>query len=125
MHKYAFFCFFIIYADHPYKERPFCMLLLKEPLQLEGNFSVPLIELPGVKSSYPYPSGLEHCGFIVGETLPEFHKRYKDILTGQLDHGKYCHPSYITFDNGKTVKFYERSLQRVVELDGGEFLPVR
>ncbi len=101
------------------------MLLLKEPLQLEGNFSVPLIELPGVKSSYPYPSGLEHCGFIVGETLPEFHKRYKDILTGQLDHGKYCHPSYITFDNGKTVKFYERSLQRVVELDGGEFLPVR
>lgn len=105
------------YAETRYNERPISMLLLKEPLVLSEDYSVSLIELPAPRTAHTYQSGLEHVGIIVGETLPRFKELYKAVLTGEKDRGPYCQPAFITFDNGKTAKFYERSLQEALRLE--------
>lgn len=41
-----------------------------------------------------------------------------EILSGIKDHGVHCQPSFITFENNKTVKFYDISLEEIVIRQG-------
>jgi hypothetical protein len=68
-----------------------------------------------------YPSGLEHLGINIGDDLPIFKERYKDVITDIKDRRPYCWPACITFPNGHTAKFYERSLYDVVLMQGWTF----
>jgi hypothetical protein len=65
-----------------------------------------------------YPSGLESIGVIVGDKLPQFIAQYNHVLAGIKDHGQYCQPAFITFDNDKTAKFYDISLEDIVVFQG-------
>ncbi len=108
------------FIEVQFNGRVISILELKEPLILPNGYSVSVIELPAPRAAHTYPTGLEHVGFIVGETLPEFKRRYKAVLTGEKQR-PYTIPAFITFDNGVTARFYERSLKEVVQLQGGQF----
>lgn len=112
------------YTENDFNGRPVSMLLLKTPLVLLPGYSTSLIELPAPKPSRPYPTGLEHVGFVVSKKFSEFQERYRGVITGQKDWGPYCQPLYVTFGNGATAKFYERSLEEVVKLEGGKFIGI-
>ena len=101
--------------------RAVSILILKSPLELEGGFSVSVIELPAPRPAHMYPSGLESVGIFIGHELPEFKQRYRDKLTGVKEHGKHCQPAFITFDNDKTVKFYDHTLEEIILLQGWRF----
>ncbi|MBI4118167.1 MAG: VOC family protein [Parcubacteria group bacterium] len=114
----------VSYVENEHNGRPISKLLLREPLSLLNGFRVDLIELMPPKPNVPYPPGLEHCGIVIGDTLEEFARIHKDAMSGRQDQGPYCQPYFITFDNGKRVKFYDLSLKDVVEKEGHVFLPV-
>jgi hypothetical protein len=80
-----------------------------------------MIELPAPRAAHMYPSGLEHLGINIGDDLPIFKERYKDVITDIKDRRPYCWPACITFPNGHTAKFYERSLYDVVLMQGWTF----
>jgi len=106
------------FVETQFNGRAVSILTLKESLQLEDGFTVSMIELPAPRPAHMYPSGLESIGVTVGETLPTFIKKHHPVLTGIKDHGKYCQPAFITFDNDKTAKFYDISLRQIVILQG-------
>ena len=65
-----------------------------------------------------YPSGLESIGVIVGKNLAEFNTQHFHALSGIKDHGAHFQPSFITFNNDKTVKFYDIPLREIVLRQG-------
>lgn len=106
------------FVETQFNGRAVSILVLKEALILEDGFTASVIELPAPRSAHMYPSGLESIGVVVGNKLPEFIKQYNDVITGIKDHGQYCQPAFITFDNHKTSKFYDISLKEIVALQG-------
>ncbi|MBI4121215.1 MAG: VOC family protein [Parcubacteria group bacterium] len=114
--------FCVSYVENEHNGRPISKLLLRESLPLPGGFSVALIELMPPKPGHPYKSGLEHCGIVIGKGLKVFAEKHKAVMTGRQDQGPLCKPYFITFDNGKSVKFYDISLKDVVEKEGHVFV---
>jgi predicted metalloenzyme YecM len=112
--------FCIEFIETQFNDRAVSILILKEPLLLEDGFTVSMIELPAPRLVHMYPSGLESIGVVVGERLPEFINKHKNVLTGVKDHGEHCQPAFITFDNDKTSKFYDISLREIVIRQGWE-----
>jgi predicted metalloenzyme YecM len=110
-----FFCH--RFVETQFNGRAVSILILKEPLILEDGFTVSMIELPAPRPVHMYPSGLESIGVVVGKNFPEFVSQHKAILDIK-DHGVHCQPAFITFDNDKTAKFYEVSLEEIVKLQG-------
>jgi predicted metalloenzyme YecM len=108
------------FVETQFNGRAVSIIILSEPLLLEGGFTVTMIELPAPRSAHMYPSGLESIGVTVGDKLPEFIKQYEHVLTGVKDHGEHCQPAFITFNNDKTAKFYNISLREIVLSQGWE-----
>lgn len=110
-------------VENVWNGRPIGKLLLARPLELDGEFAAPLIELIPPPHRQAFPMGLEHVGIVIGGHFDAFCKTHDAVLGGQQDQGPYCQPVYITFANGRTVKFYRHSLKDVVEMEGRPFLP--
>lgn len=106
------------FVETQFNGRAVSVLVLEEPLLLAKGFQVSVIELPAPRAVHMYPSGLESIGVTVGNTLPAFIEQHKSVLTGIKDHGEHCQPAFITFDNDKTSKFYDISLEAIVALQG-------
>lgn len=106
------------FVENEFNGRPVSMLLLKSPLTLSKTHAASLIELPSPRAAHTYPPGLEHVGFVVRDTLTEFNERFRDVLSGVKDRGPECRPSFVTFADGKTAKFYDRPLMDIIERDG-------
>ena len=106
------------FVETQFNDRAVSILILSEPLHLEDGFTVTMIELPAPRGAHMYPSGLESIGVTIGNNLPEFLRQHNHVLTGVKDHGQYCKPAFITFDNDKTAKFYDISLREIVILQG-------
>lgn len=109
------------FVETQFNGRAVSILILEKPLALEDGFSVAMIELPAPRPVHMYPSGLESIGVMLGKALSDFKQRYKDVLAGVKDHGEYCQPAFVTFDNDKTVKFYDIHLRDIVLLQGWKF----
>jgi predicted metalloenzyme YecM len=124
------------FVEQAFNGRPLSMFLLRELLVMPHRCGSPaansngdrsldqrvqLIELPAPKASHAYPIGLEHAGFVVGKALSQFNQKHMTTLTGQKDRGPDCKPSFITFDDGKTAKFYEVPLLETVQSQGWVF----
>jgi predicted metalloenzyme YecM len=114
--------FCIADLENVWNGRPIDKLLLKEPLALDEQAQVSLIELIPPPHQRDYPMGLEHCGIVIGERFAEFSEKHSAVLTGRQNQGPYCQPVYITFDNNRSVKFYRYSLKDVVEQEGRDFV---
>jgi len=106
------------FVETQFNGRSISIFLLKDPLILNGNFSASVIELAAPRAVHMYPSGLEHLAILIGDKLPGFNKKHHKELTGIKEHGVYCRPSFITFDNGKTARFYDIPLLKIIELQG-------
>lgn len=115
--------FCIADVENVWNGRPIDKLLLREPLTLDRDTEVSLIELIPTPHQRDYPMGLEHLGVVIGETFEEFVKDHDAVLTGRQDQGPFCQPAYITFENNRSVKFYRYSLKDVVEKEGRPFTP--
>ncbi|HEX2140601.1 MAG TPA: VOC family protein [Woeseiaceae bacterium] len=109
-------------VENTWNGRPIDKLLLKEPLELDAGYPVSLIELIPPPHRENWPMGLEHLGVVIGDSFDEFTREHRNRFTGQQDQGPYCQPAYITFGNGRTVKFYRHSLQDVVAMEGRPFV---
>ena len=109
------------YCEGVHNGRKIAKLVLKNPLILEGGFSVSLIELMPPKPNRNYKTGLEHAGVVIGKSLDRFAHKYRDKLTGRQNQSPICQPYFIKFDNEKRVKFYDISLRDVVEGEGQIF----
>ena len=109
------------FVETQFNGRAVSILQLKNPLHVSKSHSIPIIELPAPRSVHTYLRGLEHLGLVVGKDLPEFKLKYQNILTGEKDRRPYCFPAFITFSDGKTAKFYDRSLKDVVLMQGWAF----
>ena len=112
-------------VENVWNGRPIDKLLLAEPLALDADHSVSLIELIPPPHREDWPLGLEHLGVVVGEAFDDFTREHREKFTGRQDQGPYCQPAYITFENGRTVKFYRWALADVVEREGRPFVPYR
>jgi predicted metalloenzyme YecM len=108
------------FVETQFNGRAVAILILSEPLLLESGFTVSMIELPAPRFVHMYPSGLESIGVVLGKELPTFIQKHKQVLTGVKDHGEHCQPGFVTFENDKTVKFYDISLREIVILQGWE-----
>lgn len=106
------------FVETQFNGRAVSILILEKPLELEAGFKVSMIELPAPRPAHRYPSGLESIGVILGKKLADFNQRHAAVLSGVKDHGEHCQPSFITFANDKTVKFYDFSLKEIVNLQG-------
>lgn len=110
-------------VENAWNGRRIDKLLLKEPLELDEGWPVSLIELIPPPHRKDWPMGLEHLGVVIGESFDEFTREHRGRFTGRQDQGPYCQPAYISFENGRTVKFYRHSLHDVVEMEGRPFVP--
>lgn len=108
------------FVETQFNGRAVSIFVLKKPLDLDNNFVTSVIELPAPRLVHMYPTGLESVGLLLGEKLPGFIEKNKLKLTGIKDHGIYCQPAFITFENEKTAKFYDISLEEIIYLQGWE-----
>lgn len=108
-------------VENIWRGRPMSKIIMKEPIQLDANHTTEMIELIPPKHLFNYPMGLEHVGFVIGETFDAFCEKYKDKFSTIQDHGKYCQPHFVIFKSGYAVKFYRDGLKEVVTMEGRTF----
>lgn len=113
------------FVETQFNGRAVAIHILKNPLILGEGFEVSLIELPAPRSVHMYPSGLESFGVVMKETFSAFKLEHESALTGIKDHGEHCQPAFITYENGKTAKFYDISLKDIVNLQGWKLESLR
>ena len=108
------------YIENTYHDRPISKFILKTPL-LYNQYSISMLELPAPKKDIKYSSGLEHFEMVVDDFIA-FQKKYKNLWSGSDDSNIYNETVYITFENNKTVKFHEYSLEEVLKKEGRQFI---
>lgn len=110
------------FLENYHHGRPVSKFLLKKPLQID-NQKVRLIELPSPKKNVLYKDGLEHFEYVVSKSFNVFKKKYEKLWSGQDNSGQFNQPVYIKFKEG-VVKFHEKPLTEVVELEGNTFIKI-
>ena len=108
-------------VENVWNGRPIAMIIPEEPMRVLDDKVVPLIELIPPVHQRVYKMGMEHVGFVVGEDAAEFSRTHREVLTGQQFQSSTNEPYYILFEDFTHVKFHQRSLREVVELEGARF----
>lgn len=108
-------------AEGVWNGRPMSMLVLTEPLEVLEGSNIPLIELIPPVHQRVYKMGMEHIGVVVGDQAEDFSRRHRAALTGQQFQNRWNEPYYVLFEDFTHVKFHQRPLREVVELQGGIF----
>jgi predicted metalloenzyme YecM len=106
-------------VERVWNGRPISIILLAQPLEVLDGKAVPVIELIPPVHQRVYRMGLEHLGVVVGEEADAFAHRHRPALTGQQFQSAVNAPYYVLFEDFTHVKFHQRSLRAVVELQGG------
>jgi predicted metalloenzyme YecM len=109
-------------VENVWNGRPISKMLLTEPLDLGQGFEVQVIELIPPVHQRVYRMGMEHFGVAIGDTVDEFSRKHRSVLTGQQFQAPSCEPYYVTFyDDFTTVKFYRHTLVSSCEKEGQLF----
>jgi predicted metalloenzyme YecM len=101
--------------------RPMSMIVPATPLEVLDGKVIPLIELIPPVHQRVYKMGMEHIGVIVGPDAEAFSRRHRAVLTGQQFQNEWNEPYYILFEDFTHMKFHQRGLREVVEMQGGRF----
>jgi predicted metalloenzyme YecM len=100
--------------ENVWNGRPISIMQLEEPLVLSPGFRAQVIELIPPVHRRVYKMGMEHVGVVVGDTVDEFSRTHRQVLTGQQFQSEECEPYYITFfDDFTMVKFYRIPLLEI------------
>ena len=102
--------------------RPISLILLHEPLHVEPDLTVDLIELIPPVHQRVYKMGLEHVGVVVGVAVDDFARIHRGALTGQQFQSEDFEPYYVLFEDFTHVKFYRYSLRVGAERQHGRSL---
>jgi predicted metalloenzyme YecM len=106
--------------ENVWNGRPMSIMQLNEPLHLGDDFQVRVIELIPPVHRRVYKMGMEHFGVVIGDSVDEFSRQHRPVLTGQQFQSEECEPYYITFfDDFSMVKFYRMSLLKICESQHG------
>ena len=98
-------------TENVWNGRPISIMQLKEPLALSSDIEVRVIELIPPIHRRVYKMGMEHIGVVIGDSVDEFSRVHRSVLTGQQFQSEECEPYYVTFFEDFTmVKFYQMSL---------------
>ena len=90
---------------------------LHHPLQYE-NRQIYLIELPSVKPASPYPTGLEHCEFVIDVSFDEFISSNSHISFDTSAANKHINPDIsIALGKAGCVKFHHNNLADVIKME--------
>lgn len=108
-------------VENIWRGRPISKILLKDPLPLDADHEVSLIELIPPVHLFDYPMGLEHVGLVIGDGFDIFCTDNKSRFSTVQDQGPFCQPHMIIFKSGYAVKFYRHSLMDVVLKEGRRF----
>ncbi|WP_426322170.1 VOC family protein [Microbacterium sp. E-13] len=111
--------------ENVWNGRPMSLILLEEPLKVLDGKKIPLIELIPPVHQRVYKMGVEHLGVVVGDEFDAFSRRHREALTGQQFQNRWNEPVYVLFEDFTHVKFHQRPLREVVELQGGVFDGIR
>jgi predicted metalloenzyme YecM len=105
--------------ENVWNGRPISKIILREPLKMEPNLTVDMIELIPPVHQRVYKMGLEHVGVVIGETVDDFAQTHRAVLTGQQFQSPDFEPYYVLFEDFTHVKFYRYSLRVGVERQQG------
>lgn len=108
-------------VENEWHGRPISKLLLSTSFPLGDRHELELVELIPPPHDPRYALGLEHLGFVIGPDLESFGSRHADVISGQQDQGPFNQPLFISLGAGRLVKFHQRSLREVAELEGHRF----
>ena len=108
-------------VENVWRGRPISKILLKEPVRLDDEHEVGLIEVIPPVHLFDYPMGLEHVGLVIGDTFDEFCDENKDRFSSTQDQGPFCQPHLVVFESGYAVKFYRYGLKDVIIKEGHTF----
>lgn len=99
--------------------RPISLIVLAEPIEvLEGKLVTNIELIPPVHQRV-YKMGLEHLGVEVGDTVDEFSRIHREVLTGQQFQSANVEPYYVLFEDFTHVKFYRVGFFDVVAREEG------
>jgi len=116
--KIEFHC--VSNVENVWNGRPMSIMQLEKPLALGTGFEVGVIELIPPVHRRVYKMGLEHVGVVIGDSVDDFSRTHRRVLTGQQFQSKECEPYYVTFfDDFTSVKFYRESLLTICESQHG------
>jgi len=111
--------------ENVWNGRPISKIALAQPVALSGGREVGLVELIPPFHQRVYRMGLEHVGYVVGETHEEFAAEHLPVLTGRQFQSADNQPVYILFPDYTHVKFYRLGLREVCEIEGADFARVK
>jgi len=106
--------------ENVWNGRPMSIIQLEAPLVLGAGFEVSVIELIPPVHRRVYKMGIEHFGVVIGDSVDEFSRKHRSVLSGQQFQSKECEPYYVTFyEDFTTVKFYRQPLLEICESQHG------
>lgn len=106
--------------ENVWNGRPISIMQLEQPLVLGKGFEVRVIELLPPVHRRVYKMGMEHFGVVIGDSVDEFSRKHRSVLTGQQFQSEECEPYYVTFfEDFTTVKFYKVPLLEICESQHG------
>lgn len=97
--------------------RPISTFKLANAIEI-GKRRIDLVEIPAPKADAHYHFGLEHIECVIPHKLSEFVAAYPDFNFDLRGANKSLNPEIaLTLPSGKTVKFHNMRLDRVIELE--------
>lgn len=86
---------------------------LKTPIEYK-DYKIDCIELMAPKENNTFKEGLEHAEFVISLNLADYHDKYKDIISFNLDgYGREVNPELIVEFEDCAVKFHNQSLLKI------------
>ncbi|MEM1217944.1 MAG: GNAT family N-acetyltransferase [Bacteroidota bacterium] len=96
--------------------RPIATFQLQEPWIWKDQ-RIGVLELPAPKPEQPYPEGFEHFEVVVPESLEQFLRYYPQLQVEQPKRQDPLNPTLKRRLPNGVIKFHERSLAAVIELE--------
>jgi len=109
------------WLENIHHNRPISKFVLKEPIKTKF-FNFPIVELPSPHPTIPYKKGLEAIHVVVGDDYEKVKTRFEKHWKGVDDNGPYNQPFFITFSGGYSIKYHERPIKEIIQLEGNEFV---
>lgn len=102
-------------SEEMISQRPIGVFKLHQPLSFRGFF-IPALELMAPKPSEICPNGLDHCEFVLRESIDGFIKQHAEAVFLTHNLSRKNNPTLSLKLNKHAVKFHSKGLLEVVQI---------